>query len=275
MKHQFPIEDVDFFNTNYAIRQINQWAKQKTRGHISGIVSDDLSKDTAILLLNAMYFKGSWRYRFNETDTDLNGQFEVTTGRTIAVQMMAQSNNLNHGDIIFNKAQQLGLRWVELPYEGNELAIIVMLPTVHHQLDEMLKQLTLDSLQKMFSTIEQNYNPNEVHLKLPKFSIKSTVALNEPLKMLSVKRIFGSDSHPSRMTTIPTRVDDVKQELSFSVDENGSIGTAVSKITVFPLSAKPFPDIHFTCNQPFAVFVVDKVNRIPLFVARIRLPSTS
>ncbi|XP_055539886.1 leukocyte elastase inhibitor-like [Wyeomyia smithii] len=272
---QIPIVNVDFSNKNKAAGQINQWAKQMSRGNIPEIVTQDsLPNDAAMLLLNAIYFKGNWRYKFNETDTDRNGKFEASKGHTIPVQMMTQSNKLRHGLVILDDERELGLRWVELPYLGDELAMILMLPTYRHELDSLLKQLTPEHMEQIFNTIKHNYNPIKIHVKLPKFAIKNRVTLTEPLKKLGVKRIFEDNRALSEMFLTPTKVADAMQDVFLSIDEQGATATAVSAVTTINLSLNPYQDMDFTCDEPFAVFVVDKVNRVPLFMAKIRQPSS-
>lgn len=264
----------DFSDTTRAVQEINQWVTHQTRGNIQEIVSEsNLSPETSMLLLNAIYFKGTWRYMFNESATDKRSKFNID-GKQFPVHMMSQTNRLRFGEINFGQYwdPDNGMRWVELPYEGDQLSMILLLPKTRYQLDQTLEQVTGLHLQEIFKTIKRDYNPTKIHLKVPKFTIRDSVSLVEPLKKLGAKRIFEDERALSELSNTPVKVGDVKQESFLSVDEKGTTATAVTKITIIPLSLNAYEDITFTCDEPFMVMIVDKPSQIPLFMAKIKQP---
>lgn len=275
-QNQIKLENIDFSDTTKAVEKINEWVKQKTRGNIQEIVSEqNLAPDMSMLLLNAIYFKGTWRYKFNETEK--RASFKITENKNMPVNMMKQTNRLRFGEINFGEYwdPDTGLRWVELPYEGDQISMILLLPKTPFKLEENLEQVTGHHLQDIFKVIKRDYNPNKIHVKLPKFTIKDSISLVEPLKKLGVKQIFENDSALNRLSKTPVKVGDVKQDSFLSVDEKGTTATAVSKITIIPLSLNAYEDIHFECNEPFMVMIVDKTTEIPLFMGKIRQPLKS
>ncbi|XP_058817574.1 uncharacterized protein LOC131680876 [Topomyia yanbarensis] len=274
-ENRIRMRDLDFSNTKQAAQEMNEWVNQMTRGNIPEAVTErNLSPDTALMLLNAIYFKGTWQYKFNESDTNKRGTFEVQRGQKMSVHMMSQSNHLRFGEINFGQYSDpnWGLRWVELPYDGDELSMILLLPKARHQLDESLKQVTGRHLQDIFQTIRRDHNPITIHMQVPKFTIRDSISLVEPLMKLGVKRIFEDDRALSGLSTTPTKVADVKQEAFLSVDEQGTTATAVTKVTIIPLSLSSYNDIDFVCDEPFMAMIVDKTREIPLFMAKIRQP---
>lgn len=272
--NKIQMRDVDFSNTAEAVRTINDWVNTATRGKIPEIVTDaNLSPDLSMMLLNAIYFRGTWQFRFNETDK--RGQFRTSKqGTRMPVYMMSQVNKLRFGELNFDGyySPTRGMRWVELPYDGDELSMIFMLPKQQYKLEETLQQINSTHLKSIFSRIGDNYNPTKIHLKVPKFTIRDSVALVEPLKKLGIRRIFEDDTALSRLSKTPTKVGDVKQEAYLSVDESGTTATAVSKITIIPLSVGPPDDMDFICDEPFVVMIVDKTRQIPLFMAKVNKP---
>lgn len=225
-----------------------------------------------MLLLNAIYFKGTWRYKFNETNK--RASFQIAQNNKMSVHMMKQTNRLRFGEINFGEYwdPDTGLRWVELPYEGDQLSMVLLLPKTRFELDKNLEQVTGAHLQDIFKVIKRDYNPNKIHLQLPKFTIKDSISLVEPLKKLGVKQIFESDTALNKLSKSPVKVGDVKQDSFLSVDEKGTTATAVSKITIIPLSLNAYEDIHFVCDEPFMVMIVDKTSEIPLFMGKIKQP---
>lgn len=274
-RNNMKVIDVDFSDTQQAAQTINEWANTKTRGNIPQVISEQgISPDMAMLLVNAIYFKGTWLYKFNETTTDKRARFESMKNKHMSVHMMSQTNKLRFGEINYGiySDPEKGLRWVELPYDGDELSMIVLLPKMRHQLDEMLSQTNRSHFQEIFKVIRRNHNPVKIHLKMPRFTIQSSVSLVQPLKKLGIKEIFESDSPLPKLSKMQTRVGDVKQDAFLSVDEKGTTATAVSMVTIIPLSLNTYEDIHFTCDEPFMVMVVDKTREMPLFMAKIRKP---
>ncbi|XP_055633968.1 uncharacterized protein LOC129774277 [Toxorhynchites rutilus septentrionalis] len=275
-ENRIKIQDVDFSDTQQAVHTVNDWANHATRGSIPEVVTEqNLDPEISILLLNAIYFKGTWQYKFNETDTNKHGTFEVTKDQRMPVQMMSQSNRLRFGEINLDQYpdhETNGLRWIELPYDGDELSMILLLPKTRHQLDENLQQIKSSHLQDIFQVLRRNHKPIQINVKLPKFTIKNSISLVEPLKKLGVKRIFEDDTALSGLSKSPTKVGDVKQDAFLSVDEKGTTAAAVTKVTIIPLSLNAFEDMTFYCDEPFMVMVVDKTKEIPLFMAKVRQP---
>lgn len=276
--NKIPMQEIDFSNTYEAARTVNEWANTKTRGKIPQVITEqNLSPDMAMMLLNAIYFKGTWQYKFNQSETNERATFQRAHNKGMPVHMMSQTNRLRFGEINYDiySDPEDGLRWVELPYDGDQLSMILFLPKVSHQLDVMMKKMNGTHLQEIFKVIRRDHNPIKIHLKVPRFTIKSSVSLVEPLKKLGVKKIFEEDSSLSKLFKTPTRVGDVKQDAFLSVDEEGTTATAVSRVTIIPLSLNSYEDIYFECNEPFMAMVVDKTREIPLFMAKIRKPEKS
>lgn len=274
-KNKIPMEKIDFSNTYEAARTVNEWANLKTRGKIPQVVTEqNIAPDMAMMLLNAIYFKGTWQYKFNQSETNKRATFERAPNKGMPVHMMSQTNRLRFGETNYDiyADPDEGLRWVELPYDGDQLSMIFFLPKVPHQLDEMMKRLNGTHLQEIFKVIRRDHNPIKIHLKVPRFTIKSSTSLVEPLKKLGIKKIFEADDALSNLFKTPTRVGDVKQDAFLSVDEEGTTATAVSRVTIIPLSLNSYEDIYFECNEPFMVMLVDKTREIPLFMAKIRKP---
>ncbi|XP_062715738.1 leukocyte elastase inhibitor [Aedes albopictus] len=269
------MKDLDFANAHQAANIVNEWANTQTRGNIPQVITDQgISPDMMMLLVNAIYFKGTWLYKFNETETNKRATFESSKNNKMPVHMMSQTNKLRFGEInygMYSDSEQ-GLRWVELPYDGDELSMIVLLPKTQFQLDEMVRRANGSHFQEIFQVIRRNHNPLKIHLKMPRFTIKTSVSLVEPLKKLGIREIFEDDNPLPELFKSPARVGDVKQDAFLKVDELGTTATAVSRVTIIPLSLNYNEDIYFNCNEPFMVMVVDKTRQIPLFMAKIRKP---
>jgi serpin B len=170
---------VDYRKEPEAVRdEINSWAEEKTEGRIKKIVDWDLHPETHMLLANAIFFKGKWASQFDEADTEMM-PFHRTENDTIEVPMMTQMGYFGYGQT--NVAEIL-----ELPYEGDELSMIIVLPWEQEDLNSVEEQMSLDDV---VSWREELYEgPVEVYL--PRFKITSAFDMvrNGDLKALGIVR---------------------------------------------------------------------------------------
>lgn len=184
---------------------------------------------------------------------------------------MFQLNKLRYGTLSFPDGN--GLRWVELPYEGNRLAMLVFLPTVRHQLEASLRQLKPYDLAKVMAAMRTNYINTKVHLHMPKFTLTDSVSLIPALQRMGIHSIFQDQDALQYIANESTMVSDVTQRSYMSVDEFGTKATSVASLSIVTLSITPqFKDVQFDVDQPFLTMIVDKQERYPIFIGVINNP---
>ncbi|KAJ9580159.1 hypothetical protein L9F63_004176, partial [Diploptera punctata] len=106
------LEQLDFSKSTQAVRAINSWVSKATHGHIESMLDDDVvSPNTMALLLNAIYFKGLWRYPFNP-DATMTSTFQVSPTRKVSVEFMRLAQNLYYSESV-----ELDSKIVRLPYK--------------------------------------------------------------------------------------------------------------------------------------------------------------
>ena len=113
--------DVNYENTSEACQKINTWCDANTKGKIPEIICEDfIKKDTKLILTNAIYFKGKWKSAFDKKETkDLD--FHNENGQTVKTPTMSARNKFLYGETDTFKT-------VELPYEGEDMSMLVVLP---------------------------------------------------------------------------------------------------------------------------------------------------
>ncbi|XP_037036325.1 plasminogen activator inhibitor 1-like isoform X1 [Bradysia coprophila] len=262
------IQPVDFGNTNEALYIINNWISAATKNHIRNLFKPDHLYGLKVLLTNTMYFRGIWKTAFNESQTTFD-RFDTT-------------DKLNRGIAFMNKVEKLrgsefesggGAKgtWIELPYEGNEFSMVLILPEIRHTLDHLIRQLTSADIANIIGQLEEPYK-RLVYLKMPKFSIQSSFSLTNVLLKMGLVNLFTTQSQLPYLTNNhePVAVSDVLQHTVLNVDEYGSVATAATLLSVVTLSLDGMPrELVFVANQPFLAIIVDKRSRVPLFVAKI------
>lgn len=260
---------MDFGKPTQAARIANKWVSEKTHQLINEVLNPSaVNPYTRLLLANTIYFKGKWKYTFIETNP---GTFESTPNNRRQLSKMFQLNKLRYGELSFPDGN--GLRWVELPYEGGNVAMLVFLPTQRHQLEASLRQLKSQDLAKVMAELQTSYINTKVHLHMPKFTLTDTVSLIPALKRMGLHSIFQDADALQYLTNESTLVSDVTQRSYMSVDEFGTKATSVASLSIVTLSITPqYKDIRFDVDQPFLVMVVDKQERYPFFIGQIYDP---
>jgi serpin B len=124
LKNQYGVEitPVDYQQAPSACRQINQWVAHKTQNKIKDIVNpSQINDSTRLILINAIYFKGSWANQFNNRNTQKEA-FWVTSDKSVNVPMMRQQDHFGYG-------KTADLQILTLPYIGHSLSMIILLPS--------------------------------------------------------------------------------------------------------------------------------------------------
>ncbi|KAM6101001.1 uncharacterized protein LJ206_004157 [Theristicus caerulescens] len=181
---------VDFLHAcDEARKEINQWVEQKTEGKIPNLLSEgSVDSMTRLVLVNAIYFKGNWAEKFEEANTT-DMPFRLNKNERKTVKMMYQKNKFRFGYI-----PEVKMRVLELPYDGRELSMIILLPDDIEDdstgLQKLEKQLTLEKLQEW--TCPEHLYSTDVHVHLPKFKLEESYDLKSDLAAMGLLDVFDS-----------------------------------------------------------------------------------
>lgn len=167
--------------------------------------------------------------------------------------------------------ERLGAHILEMPYNGNDVSMFVILPpTVDGGLENVLKNLNVDLLQQ---TLEEG-NSREVHVKFPKISLEKEVQLVPILEKIGVGDLFTPSANLTGFTGTNLNLDDAIHKSKIVIDEEGA--TAASATVLFSFrSSRPLEPAVFECNHPFFYFIYDKKSRAVLFAGLYRDPENA
>ncbi|KAJ7995355.1 hypothetical protein DPEC_G00243710 [Dallia pectoralis] len=251
------VETVDFSKSSAVAAQINGWVENHTRGKIRDLFSaDDFSCRTMITLVNAVYFRGSWKTRFNLKETH-HTTFTKENGIKIQTPMMYQMGDFNYEE---NSLYQV----LEMPYEGEDMSMLIVLPRQEVPRADLEPYITAPSLEKWANNLKRQ----KVKVYLPRFRVEQTVALTQTLKALGIKRIFTGDADLSAMTPggIPAcqkliglqgeekpYINEAVHKAYLEVTEDGAEGAAATGFTghSMPLPMPPLHSYTFKADHPF------------------------
>uniref|UniRef100_A0A240PKA4 Serpin domain-containing protein n=1 Tax=Anopheles epiroticus TaxID=199890 RepID=A0A240PKA4_9DIPT len=262
---------VDFQNTVAAAAEINQWIAQNTRGKIESLIKPDTLQDALMLLINTIYFKGSWLIPF-PTNATVPRQFYTTRTKAASpyggprtVPFMKQRERIFY----YKHSDQLGAQFLRLPYDTNQLSMIVVLPDEQLTLNQLLARLTPQAVHQTLADMSEE----EVEIELPQFSITYSSSLRECLQQLGISRVFTDQAELpliSRGRTTPLKVSTILQKSCIFVDEQGTEASAATEGTlVFTILNQP---IKFIANRPFLFLIYDEGKGNWLFAGKVEDP---
>lgn len=166
-------DTLNVMNPTAAADKINKWVEEKTNNKIKELISSDNIDDyTRLVLVNAIYFKGSWAKKFKPEST-VKESFYYNEKDSVKVDMMTQKSKFRYG--VFDDLDACTL---ELPYADSNLSMLIVLPNSRTGLKEVGAKLKSKSIFE----ISQNMFETEVNVMFPKFKIEYAVELTEPLK---------------------------------------------------------------------------------------------
>ena len=239
---------------------INDWVSEQTEGRIEDLIPQGvIDALTRLVLTNAIYFNAAWSEPF-EPDLTGDGAFYLLDGGEASVPMMRQTTS-------FGYAEGEGCQAVELPYDGGELAMVILLPEAGEfetfegsldggRVDGILKSLTY----------------RQVALTMPKFEFESDFSLVEALAAMDMPVAFSGGADFSGMTgTRDLFIGDVIHKAFVSVDEAGTEAAAATAV-VMKLGAMPGELVEVTVDHSFMFIIRDIETGAILFVGRVVNP---
>ncbi|MBL0937826.1 MAG: serpin family protein [Gemmatimonadaceae bacterium] len=238
---------------------VNAWAKRETRNMIEEAVSGPPPSDLVMLLANAVYFAGSWRNAFDVAQTT-TAPFTLASGATAPMPMMRRSAG-------FNAYEDQQVRAAELLY-GNGAYSMVLVQPKSGTAGTLARTLDVNQ----YGRIVQGLRPAEAGsiLTMPKFSVRGTLKLSEPLAAMGMPRAFsGGAEFPFLVVGSRTQISEVTHVVALDVFERGTRAAAVTVVEVVrTTSAQPV----YNFDKPFVFFIRDRLSGTVLFTGLINDP---
>ncbi|XP_078395626.1 leukocyte elastase inhibitor-like [Cetorhinus maximus] len=261
---------VDFQAAADGTRQeINKWVEAQTEGKIQDLLTQgSVNSDTRLVLVNAIYFKGSWAEKFNEQCTE-KMPFRLNKNDSKPVNMMYQKKKF-----FFRHVPELNIRVLELPYVGNDLSMIILLPDDIMDdstgLKQLEKALTFKKLQEW--TLPNQMRKMNVHVRLPRFKLEDEHELNSPLSSLGMQDLFEvSKADLSGMSGArDLSVSKVAHKSFVEVNEGGTEAAAAT--AVMAQFCMAMEEEMFTADHPFLFFIRHNKSNNILFFGRYTSP---
>jgi serpin B len=257
------LQEVDFAAAPQAARKIiNAWVEEQTREKIKDLLlPPDITRETTLVLTNAIYFRGDWASEFDQNDTR-EASFAVPGGRSVQVPMMHQTAEFGYleGD---------GFQALEMPYAGEELSMVVLLPREVDGLSQLEEKLTQEDLTTRIGRLRRT----KLRVWLPKFSVTTRFELQDVLKEMGMTDAFTLP--PADFSGMTGRKDlfisKVIHKAFVDVAEEGTEAAAATAVVIERGIAAPVP--AFRADHPFLFLIRDRRTGSILFMGRIVDPS--
>lgn len=263
--YQGELEELSFANdTEESRKHINDWVAEKTEGKILEILSvGSVSPLTKLVLVNAIYFKGRWKEQFDRKHT--RGMPFKGNQETKTVQMM-----FKHDTFKMVCVREVQSQILELPYAGEELSMVILLPEENVDLAVVEKALTYEKFRAW--TDPENMSEIKIQVFLPRLKLEESYDLESFLQSLGMTDAFeeakADFSGMSTKKNVP--VSKVAHKCFGEVNEEGTEVASVTAIIRNSRSARTEP--RFCADHPFLFFIRHHKTNSILFCGRISSP---
>ena len=248
--YQGAFQEVNFqAQPDEALKTINAWVSDKTREKIKELVNREfLTKDTRLILTNAIYFKSEWEDVFQEHRT--NNEDWYGPHGTSKVPMMHCS-----GGYLYYEDE--GFQALELPYKGDRASMMVVLPRKMDGLTSLeTRWLADDVYQRLIAGLRHE---ERVVLSLPRFKLETEFKLKPVLCDLGAELAFSSGADFSGIGDGPLKISEVVHKAFVKVNEAGTEAAAATAVGMALMGIRVLPEPKvFKADHPFLFFIRDR-----------------
>ncbi|HEY9675995.1 MAG TPA: serpin family protein [Waterburya sp.] len=246
------------FNDPRVSSIINNWVNQSTKGKIDQIIDNkEITPNTILFLLNAIYFKGLWTTEFDKTKTrELPFRLSNGTQKPHPI-MFRQSEYQYYTNELFQA--------VSLPYGQGRFSLYIFLPQKNIDLKTFYKNLKPDNWEQWMN----QFMPKQLLLGLPRFRLKYGLELSNTLKPLGMEIAFDENRANFRgLTPLPAYISKVKHNTFFEVNEEGSEASGATSVQIATRGLSP----QLIVDRPFFCAIRDNQTKSILFMGSVVEP---
>lgn len=253
------VKPVDFLNSTTALDQINNWVADNTNQKIKKIL-DQQDPNSLMYLVNAIYFKGVWKNKFEVSNT-INEDFHTPEGNTVPTPFMVQENTIHY-------ARNNNLQMAELPYSAGAYNMYILLPNENVNLTETVASINATAFQQLLSDTQSV----KLSIHLPKWKSSYKVSSLRPeLAAMGMDIAFTDKADFTKMYNSPVQITKSIHQTFIEVNEEGTEAAAATVIEVGVTSIMPAPVLKI--NRPFIYVIAEKSTGTILFTGVVNNPA--
>ncbi|XP_030848398.1 leukocyte elastase inhibitor-like [Strongylocentrotus purpuratus] len=265
------IEAVNNFASPIATQSINDWVSKQTEGKIKNLIAPGILNDlTSLVLVNAIYFKANWKSTFRAYNTTQDTFKVFDERKNVPASLMSQEERFY---LAVDKTNDCLV--LEMPYQGNNLSLLIALPTKDDGLGQLETKLSVDVLQSWDAGLEWR----EVDVLLPKFKVEATFQLKEVLQRMGMPDAFDEDRANFKGISSEEKefyISAVIHKAFVDINEEGSEAAAATAVDWGRGCARPSErekPILFRADHTFLFMIRHRSTKSVLFMGRMMDPS--
>lgn len=253
------LRTLDFAGDAEGARQtINTWAREKTEEGVRELIPPGgLDGSTVMVLTNALYFLGSWTEAFDEGSTK-TGQFRVSADKTVEAEFMYKLEKF-----AFSEDDEIMV--LELPYAGDRLSMVILLPKETEGIDKLEESLSAEKISEWTG----NLSKQKIAIAIPKFKIKYKLELSAVLGEMGMVNAFrlGVADFTGMVQGGGVAIDKVFHDTCVEVNEKGAEAASATGVTIKKMGRV------FRADHPFMFLIRDAETGTIIFMGKLADPS--
>jgi serpin B len=239
---------------------INNWVNTATNGKITGIINGTIPSDLMMYLINALYFKSTWKESFDASKTKTL-PFYLAEGTPVQTSFMT-------GNIDINSYYDSKVTVFEMPYSGSKYSMLIVVPQAGVSLQSLRTAIDSTQWQSWMGSLKAS----KQQITLPKFQFSYAASLNDELTALGMGIAFTNAADFSKISPQQLQISRVDHKAYISVDESGTEAAAVTSVGVIATVAPEYSPTY-NVNRPF-IFAIREMNSgLILFTGIVNNPT--
>lgn len=235
---------------------VNSWGNTKTNGMVPKVLTEPPPQNLLMLLANAVYFEGRWRKAFDVKDTKVE-PFQLEGASSVTVPMMTRKGG-------FRARRMTDFSAVELAYGNSAYSMLLLVPHTE-SVNALVSRLDSATLA---TTIDGLTASGDASVHLPRFTVRGSRELSDPLKALGMPRAFSDAAEFPRLAGVAAKLGFVQHGMAIEVDEAGTKAAAVTVVGPVFTSLPP----SYRVDRPFVFLIRERFAGTILFAGVVRDP---
>ena len=252
------IEPIDTADGAAGADTINQWVSESTHGLVPTIVDEGVVQDQELIVVNTVYLQADWLQHFSLAHTQ-DGPFTTVDSHSVMVPFMRDRKPVDRRFVRLQDADA-----VELPYQGGELAMWLIVPHDPSGLAAVEESLDANTLTALHNVAETGL----VDLTMPKW--EQTLPPTDLFTWLCPQGLCPGAPFDGIAPGI--FITAALHGAKVTVDERGTEAAATTAL-FFRTSGPLPPDLTIVADRPFLWTIVHQPTGAVVFLGRLVDPT--
>ncbi|KAF3424849.1 hypothetical protein E2986_00965 [Frieseomelitta varia] len=267
VKHYYNTDVIsaNFTDAQPLVQAINSWVSNITDANIDRMIEDENSvKSSLMLIMNTLFFKGSWRRQYFLPENIQTSKFYTINNQTVNASFMRAL-----GRFYYVESLELNAKILRIPYNGNKFALYLLLPQTLNGIEHLINEVNPFVLTRCVWQMQDL----PVDVSIPKFKFEFSSHLEPILRKLGINDIFDDTATltgiaQTKRTSEHLKVTDILQKAGIEVNENG---TAAYVATEIEIGNKNEEEV-FHADHPFVFYIEDESTGTIIYIGKMMNP---